>query len=207
MDGVKTGRGRPRSEASRTAILTSTRDLLREVGYEGLTIGDVAQRAGVGKQTVYRWWGSKPVLVADCVIDGLVEIPFVIAVASGDLVADLTIWLDASYAAVSAPAIAPLLRALTMTAASDASAAARAEERFIAPLRASVAQTIAAAAARAEVRADADADAVADLLIGALVYALMTGDTRRRHHVPELIRTILYGVHADTAPASPCPRL
>ncbi|WEK54156.1 MAG: TetR/AcrR family transcriptional regulator [Candidatus Cohnella colombiensis] len=57
--------GRPRSEASKTAILTATVDLLEESGYSTLTIEAIAARAGVGKATIYRWWPSKPILVLD----------------------------------------------------------------------------------------------------------------------------------------------
>lgn len=55
-----------RSERSRRAILDATVELLEGVGYRNLTIEGVAKRAGVGKQTIYRWWrGSKPALVLD----------------------------------------------------------------------------------------------------------------------------------------------
>lgn len=41
-------------------------ELLEERGYRRLTIEGVARRAGVGKQTIYRWWkGSKPDLVLE----------------------------------------------------------------------------------------------------------------------------------------------
>jgi AcrR family transcriptional regulator len=45
---------RRRSEKSRTAIVTATRELLLERGFDGLTIEAVAARARVGKQTIYR---------------------------------------------------------------------------------------------------------------------------------------------------------
>ncbi|ORB81012.1 TetR/AcrR family transcriptional regulator, partial [Mycobacterium timonense] len=51
---------RRRSEKSRTAIVTATRELLLERGFDGLTIEAVAARAGVGKQTIYRWWPACP---------------------------------------------------------------------------------------------------------------------------------------------------
>ena len=50
--------GRPRSEASRAAILDATVDLLEEHGWGGLTVERLASRAGVGKQTIYRWYGG-----------------------------------------------------------------------------------------------------------------------------------------------------
>lgn len=39
-------------------------DLLREVGYDGLTMDAVAARTRSSKATLYRQWGSKPELVA-----------------------------------------------------------------------------------------------------------------------------------------------
>ncbi|MFO0658916.1 MAG: TetR/AcrR family transcriptional regulator [Polyangiaceae bacterium] len=57
--------GRKRSEASHRAILDTTWTLLGERGYAALTMDEVAVRAGVGKQTIYRWWRSKGELVLE----------------------------------------------------------------------------------------------------------------------------------------------
>src|SRR6478735_1113635 len=54
-----------RSAAARESILAATAKMFQEVGYEQLTIEGIAKQAGVGKQTIYRWWGSKSALVAD----------------------------------------------------------------------------------------------------------------------------------------------
>src|SRR5690348_509051 len=54
-----------RSEASRRAILTAAFDLAGELGYGKLTIEAIAARAGVGKQTIYRWWPSKGTVLFD----------------------------------------------------------------------------------------------------------------------------------------------
>jgi AcrR family transcriptional regulator len=52
-------RGRPRSEAAKQAILRAARDLLAEGGPGAVTMEAVAERAGVGKPTVYRWWPDR----------------------------------------------------------------------------------------------------------------------------------------------------
>lgn len=49
----------------RTAVLEATYRLLAEVGYERLSIEEVARRAGVHKTTVYRRWPTKAELVLD----------------------------------------------------------------------------------------------------------------------------------------------
>jgi AcrR family transcriptional regulator len=58
---------RPRSAAADDAILEATRASLVEQGWSGLTMSDVAERAGVAKTTLYRRWGSKNDLVVDAV--------------------------------------------------------------------------------------------------------------------------------------------
>jgi AcrR family transcriptional regulator len=58
-----------RTAAVRAAVLTATADLLIESGLTAVELTDVAQRAGVGKSTVYRRWGSVPALVDDLLAD------------------------------------------------------------------------------------------------------------------------------------------
>ncbi|MFH8681769.1 TetR/AcrR family transcriptional regulator [Streptomyces lydicus] len=57
--------GTRRSSGPRKAqeIFDATLDLLAAKGYEGLTVEGVAQRSGVNKTTLYRWWPSKGALL------------------------------------------------------------------------------------------------------------------------------------------------
>ena len=57
--------GRPRSVVTQQAILDATLLLTGEVGYTHLTIEGIAAEAGVGKQTLYRWWRSKADIVLE----------------------------------------------------------------------------------------------------------------------------------------------
>ncbi|SDP69172.1 transcriptional regulator, TetR family [Streptomyces sp. cf386] len=50
-------------------MLHAADDLLVERGFTGLTIEGIAQRAGVAKQTIYRWWKSKVDILLDTLID------------------------------------------------------------------------------------------------------------------------------------------
>lgn len=61
--------GRPRSAAADAAILAATRDALVEIGWSRMSLGDVAQRAGVAKTTLYRRWAGKNELVVDAVAE------------------------------------------------------------------------------------------------------------------------------------------
>lgn len=69
QSGARVGEQRPGGRAARVraAVLGATEELLMEVGYDELTIDEVARRAGVHKTTVYRRWPTKPELIADAV--------------------------------------------------------------------------------------------------------------------------------------------
>ncbi|APR85583.1 Transcriptional regulator, TetR family protein [Minicystis rosea] len=54
--------GRPRSQHCRLATLEAAADLLEELPYTEVTIEGIAERAGVSKQTIYKWWRSRAVL-------------------------------------------------------------------------------------------------------------------------------------------------
>src|ERR687891_660297 len=98
-----------RNPTSRRAILAAALDLVREVGYAKLSIEGIAARAGVGKQTIYRWWPSKGAVLFDAFLtlsesqDGEVEaLP-----DTGDLEADLKLVLRATVAELNETASLP----------------------------------------------------------------------------------------------------
>ncbi|WP_406284648.1 TetR/AcrR family transcriptional regulator [Embleya sp. NBC_00896] len=66
-EGAEPGTVRPggRTARVREAVLRAAGDVLAEKGFAGLDLAEVAQRAEVGKTTVYRRWGSTTGLVAD----------------------------------------------------------------------------------------------------------------------------------------------
>ncbi|MGW3986438.1 TetR/AcrR family transcriptional regulator [Streptomyces sp. NPDC004830] len=58
-----------RSERSRRAIYDAALALVVEAGYPKTTIEGIAARAGVGKQTIYRWWPSKADVLMEAFLD------------------------------------------------------------------------------------------------------------------------------------------
>ncbi|MFF7605468.1 TetR/AcrR family transcriptional regulator C-terminal ligand-binding domain-containing protein [Streptomyces parvulus] len=58
-----------RSLRSRQAIYDAALALVGEVGYPKTTIEGIAARAGVGKQTIYRWWSSKADVLLEAFLD------------------------------------------------------------------------------------------------------------------------------------------
>src|SRR5678816_872365 len=74
---VKAVRGRPRSAEANDAILSAAIALVREVGYDDVTVEAIADRAGVGKATIYRRWPSKEAIVTEAIgrIVSVIPIP------------------------------------------------------------------------------------------------------------------------------------
>jgi len=104
---------RRRSEKSRMAIVTATRELLLERGFDGLTIEAVAARAGVGKQTIYRWWPSRPALVADVMLEDADKILASVN-HTDDLATDLVGWVRKLAGSLTTDRGSAMLRTLTV---------------------------------------------------------------------------------------------
>ena len=64
-EGRGQSRGRPLDRSRDAAILAATLEVLRECGYDRLTMDLVATRARAGKAALYRRWSSKAELVVD----------------------------------------------------------------------------------------------------------------------------------------------
>ncbi|WP_460690913.1 TetR/AcrR family transcriptional regulator [Nesterenkonia suensis] len=89
-------RGRPRSAAAHQAVLAATARLLTcgDLEYDDLTVEGIAAEAGVGKQTIYRWWPHKAAVVLESVLAGHLQLDFAEVSDTGDLRSDLRRWVD-----------------------------------------------------------------------------------------------------------------
>jgi AcrR family transcriptional regulator len=67
-------RGRPSTPFLRERILSSAMFLFAQTEFDRVTIDEVAERAGVGKGSVYRQFGSKEELYAGAVINGFIQL-------------------------------------------------------------------------------------------------------------------------------------
>ncbi|WP_280343051.1 TetR/AcrR family transcriptional regulator [Nocardia neocaledoniensis] len=156
-----------RSERSRSAILSATRELIGEVAYAKLTIEAIAARAGVGKQTIYRWWPSKGAVVFDAILaqsadaEGVIELP-----DTGDIAADLKTVLRATVAEFADPAFDAPIRAVLTEVINDPGLAAQYREQLEQPVHAAKVRRLAKAQHAGQIRADADLDLLVDLLYG-----------------------------------------
>jgi AcrR family transcriptional regulator len=167
-------RGRPRSSRAHQAILEATRDLLAS-GYERLSMEAIAARAGVGKQTVYRWWPSKAALVAEAVLSGYLPTKDSPPPDTGDLTGDLRAWIGEKVAWLTEPGAAALVRGLAVAAADSETDAARLYDQLAAPIRKELVRRLGAGVDRTRLRRESDVDAAADAIMGALLYRVLAG--------------------------------
>jgi AcrR family transcriptional regulator len=187
-------RGRPRSEAARAAILTAARDLVIDRGYDGLTVAGIAQRAGAGVQTIYRWWPDKAAIIAECVLDNVVVIDIITAHDTGDAAADLRSWLAESSAELNKQPAAALFRALSVAAGKDAAIAERLDAQLGEPLRAALKKVVASGIASGQFRDDINPDAMADVLVGAMMNSMVTGRANASAWAADIANIILGGL-------------
>ncbi|SED03020.1 DNA-binding transcriptional regulator, AcrR family [Amycolatopsis lurida] len=158
-----------RNERSRQAILTATTELLGEVGYPKLAVEAIASRAGVGKQTIYRWWPDKGALVLDAylaLVQGADELTFP---DTGDLEADLRTVLRSTVDPLADKGYEAFYRALLTAIQGDAKLSAELDERLVRPWLEATRERFRVAARTGRID-DADIDTGVDLFYGAVYY-------------------------------------
>lgn len=159
-----------RSGRSHQAILRAAGDLFRERGYSALTMEGIAAHAGVGKQTIYRWWPSKGAVVLDAVQQTIVEqIGFP---DLGDALAEIRQWQRSVAAVLASPEVGPQLAALVGAQQSDPALAQAFHERIFVPTRDVLRARIERAQQAGQIRR-VDPDVVADLLMGPVWFRLL----------------------------------
>lgn len=127
-------RGRPRSEKSRLAVLEAAAERMVDCGYEDLTIEGIAAAAGVGKQTIYRWWGSKAGVVVEALAEGYLQMPLTAPADTGDLRGDLRRWLLELKGEIEAPEVSRLVQAIMSALTSAGETSSAIHETLIQPI-------------------------------------------------------------------------
>ncbi|MFC4222546.1 TetR/AcrR family transcriptional regulator [Lysinibacter cavernae] len=181
--------GPVRSAAAREAILEATARQFHREGYDRLTIEGIAKEAGVGKQTIYRWWPSRGALIADCLAEGrLFPLSFDVP-HTADIVADVEVWLDTVLAILNAPQGNELLRSLVAAAAEDAAVG----DHLGASLGVdrSLTQRVQAGVNAGELPADTPTEQLGQVLIGTIVLRTLGRMTDHAEPMRQLIRFLL----------------
>jgi AcrR family transcriptional regulator len=165
--------GRPRSERTEKAILAATSQLLAESGLAAMTIEGVAERAGVGKASIYRRWPSRGALAFDATFDEYLAGQPTEDTGSleGDLEATALDWIRA----VNRSPWGRTLKELIAEVQSDPSLAGAWRERFVIPIRQQRRPIVERAIARGEIPKTSDPELIMDLLYGPLYHRYLNG--------------------------------
>ena len=163
--------GRPRSDRARIAVLHAVDDLLVEVGYAAMTMKGIAERAGVGRQTVYRWWSTKAeILFEATIIDAAGEL----APGPRETTAeDLAAYLEAVARFLTVSAAGAAYRALLGEAQHDPAVATMLATTDL--LGDSARPVIERAIDRGDLPAQTDLDQAVAHLVGPLFFRIVSG--------------------------------
>ena|SRR5438270_4058843 len=161
--GGKRRPGRPRSEQARLSILRTALEVLGKRGFADLSIEEVADRAGVGKATVYRWWPNKAALIADAFASSTVKnLRFP---NTGSVDTDMSQQMCQLVKIFRSPR-GRIVSAILAAGQSDKSIITAFRERFLKPRRQEAYATLERGIHRGELRADTDLDLLLDSLYG-----------------------------------------
>lgn len=163
--------GRPRSDAARRAILAATARLVVEDGYTATTIDAIAGAAGVGKQTIYRWWPTKADVVLDATA-GSTELSVPVT-DHGSYVADLRSFLTTAYEMAGRPVTQDVLRSLMVEAQLRPEFGDRFRATFLTPRRDAFARLVERARRRGDLPRGAEIELLTDIVFGTLWYRLL----------------------------------
>ncbi len=191
--------GRPRSEASHQAIIRAALELMLEVGYRGLTMESVRERAGVGKATIYRRWSSKEELVRDAIAYMHDDVA---APDTGSLRGDFAGMASGVLAAAQREGAATFAPRLLGEAANDPELHALFYANLVKPRRDQLRAVLERAVARGEIRDDVDLELVIDMLAGPPVYRLLItgGDLSQMFNPADLLDALLDGLRRPGQP-------
>jgi AcrR family transcriptional regulator len=189
-------RGRPRSEPARRAILAAATELMLARGLGAVSMDAIAEKAGVSKATIYRWWPTKETLALEALFDEWTVQPDVTPDTGSlrdDLLALLLPWIER----VGMRPYGRIVGALITEARTDPVFGELYRTRFVAPRRQMAREVLQRALDRGEIAPDTDIDAAIDMLYGPHYHRLLHG------HAPltdDFARTVISVLVAGLRP-------
>jgi AcrR family transcriptional regulator len=184
--------GRPRSADADEAILVATRELLAERGWEGMTLGDVAARAGVAKTTLYRRWPGK----ADLVVDAMAQLFATLRpIDAGSARADAAATIRELIKLLALPETQCAVLALSAHAVRDPKLRHSLRTKIVERSREIVRTGAARSAARGETNAVvSDPDLLFDVIAGTMIHRmLIAGETVDDDYLQRFLDLLLPG--------------
>ncbi|MBB5850354.1 TetR/AcrR family transcriptional regulator [Amycolatopsis umgeniensis] len=181
--------GNQRDEAARLAVLHAADDLLVEHGFARLTIEAIARRAGVAKQTIYRWWPSKVEILLDTLIeDSEKRFPVPVEKSTEDSIRG---YFRGFARFVTRDPAGKVLLALIAEAQHNPETARSLHSRYLDPRRELERDLLTRGIEAGEVSPRLDLDATIDAVVGPVVYRALTGASVPRGLVDALFDELL----------------
>lgn len=160
---------RTRDEAARQRVLDSARELVAQLGPRSVTVDEIAALAGVGKQTIYRWWPSKSAVIMDALTELTDPVPDRLPESTYDAIRIQMRRVAAMFASRNGQ----LIRELVADAQGDPELAEEFRKRFFTYRRARGAATLLKGVADGELRPDLDIEDALDILYSPLWLRLL----------------------------------
>jgi len=182
---------RRRCQRSRQAVLTALADLLTEQPLSAISIEAIAKSAGVGKQTIYRWYPDRASLFIDLYdsdVASRVNIPDMGSLEEELNELTLRIW-DLWRETARGKSISHLIA----SAQSNAQSFNQLQNTFMPKQRKFVEQLLDRAIERGEIE-KSNYDVFIDLLIGFYWYHLLTNTLDNESIIPLMVSMLLYGL-------------
>ncbi|MGH4029316.1 TetR/AcrR family transcriptional regulator [Actinomycetota bacterium Odt1-20B] len=182
-----------RSERARRAILDAAFDLVQRKGFAKVTIEGIAAQAGVGKPTIYRWWGSKGAVVLEAMNEELGD-DFAFP-DTGDIAADLTTQITAVSQRLITGRFSKAFKGVMGEAQNDPALMKAFRETVLEPSIAECRARLDSAVAAGQLRSDVPTDVMVDLFYAPIHYRHFLGfgdDAVRRS--ADLVQDVLLGL-------------
>lgn len=166
------GRGRHRSLEAEAAILKAALYLLERKPLRKVTADAIAQRAGVSKATIYKWWPNKSLVALDAFLAGMTE--RVALPDTGSAERDFTEQLQSVMDFYSSP-LGKMFGQFIAEGQTDPDFLALFRDRFLHPRREGARIMWRRGVDRGEICSELDSEIVLDLIYGPMVFRLLTG--------------------------------
>ncbi|CAG7648068.1 HTH-type transcriptional regulator AqdR [Paenibacillus solanacearum] len=185
-------RGRPRNVETEKSILSASYELLLENGFGAVTVEKIAERAGVSKATIYKWWPNKAAVVMDGFLSAAsarLPVPETDSVLQDilDHVKNVTRFMTSPEGQI--------IKELIGEGQFDSGLAEAYQTRYIQPRRLEARQLLERGVRHGELNEDLDIELSIDLLYGPIFYRLLVlGDPIDDHYVERLVSYSFAGI-------------
>jgi AcrR family transcriptional regulator len=188
--------GRPRSEKTKKAILDASYELLITNGFPSITVEGIAEKAGVSKATIYKWWPNKAAVVLDgffAATELMLEVP-----DTGSAKEDLIIQAINLAAFLTSPK-GRVITELIAEGQTDEKVAKEYRNRYFNPRRLISRHILERGIERGELSKDLNIELSIDLIFAPLFYRLLiTGEKVDSTFVEQLIGYAFAGLDAKS---------